>query len=79
MNLNTIQQEIATLPPEAQQVIFDLVSVLKNRYHTNQPTSVKNKSQNWSDFIGCMEAEPDLSTNYKTYLSKELDLKYGNR
>jgi hypothetical protein len=79
MNLNTIQQEIATLPPDAQQVIFDLVSVLKKRYISNQPPSIENKSQVWSDFIGSMEAEPDLSRNYKTYLSNELDLKYGNR
>ena len=80
MNLNTIQQEIATLPPDVQQVIFDLVSVLKKRYISNQSPSIEdNKSQIWSDFIGCMEAEPDLSRNYKTYLSNELDLKYGNR
>lgn len=79
MNLNTIQQEIATLPPDAQQVIFDLVSVLKKRYISSQIVTPESKSQNWSDFIGCIEAEPDLSINYKAYLSKELDLKYDNR
>jgi hypothetical protein len=33
----------------------------------------------WSDFIGCIEAEPDLSRNYKTYLipnSDEVALNY---
>ena len=79
MNLNTIQQEIATLPPDAQQVIFDLVIVLKKCNLSSQPQPLENKSQNWSDFIGCIEAEPDLSINYKTYLSQELDLKYDNR
>jgi hypothetical protein len=33
----------------------------------------------WSDFIGSIEAESDLSTNYKTYLKNELDQKYVNR
>ncbi|WP_408648809.1 hypothetical protein [Tumidithrix elongata] len=79
MNLNTIQQEISELPLEAQQVIFDLVSILKNRYLHDQKKKLESKSQNWSDFIGCMEAEPDLSRNYKTYLSKELERKYDNR
>jgi len=32
MQLDTIQQEIAILPPDAQQIIFDLVSILKKRY-----------------------------------------------
>ncbi|MDJ0731401.1 MAG: hypothetical protein QNJ33_15565 [Crocosphaera sp.] len=36
MNLETIQQEIATLPPDAQQIIFDLVEVLKKRYYQDQ-------------------------------------------
>lgn len=33
---------------------------------------VGHKTQDWSDFIGCMEAEPDLSKNYKTYLDTDL-------
>ena len=39
----------------------------------------ERKAQDWSDFIGCMDAEPDLSRNYKTYLGDELDEKYGHR
>ena len=30
MNLDTIQQDIASLPPDAQQIIVELVEVLKN-------------------------------------------------
>jgi hypothetical protein len=85
MNLDTINQEIAALPPDAQQIIFDLVEVLKKRYllkqqefpesHTNQVENI----QDWSDFIGCMTAEPDLSRNYKTYLIAEIDKKYDHR
>ena len=39
MNLDTIQQEIAALPPDAQQIIFDLIEVLKKRYFSDQKES----------------------------------------
>lgn len=71
MNLDNIQQEIAALPPDAQQIIFDLIEVLKKRYFSDQKESSESSREDWSDFIGCMDAEPDLSRNYKTYLSKE--------
>jgi hypothetical protein len=32
-----------------------------------------------SDFIGCFEAEPDLSVNYKAEVGKILDKKYDYR
>jgi mRNA-degrading endonuclease RelE of RelBE toxin-antitoxin system len=35
MNLDTIQQDIASLPPDAQQIIVELVKVLKKRYLLN--------------------------------------------
>ena len=35
-----------------------------------------NVEDDWSDFIGSIEAEPDLSSNYKSYLSQELGEKY---
>lgn len=79
LKLETIQKEIAELPPDAQQIIFDLVDVLKKRYFSNLQNPLEKKTQDWSDFIGCMEAEPDLSRNYKTYLSNELDEKYDHR
>ncbi|WP_277875073.1 hypothetical protein [Anabaena sp. FACHB-1237] len=40
MNLNTIQQDIASLPPDAQQIIVELVEVLKKRYLLNQHQSL---------------------------------------
>jgi hypothetical protein len=76
INLDTIQQDIASLPPDAQQRIFELVGVLKKRYFLNQQEMTIN--QDWSDFIGCMEAEPDLSKNYKTYLDNQLNQKYNH-
>lgn len=68
INLDTIQQDIASLPPDAQQVIFELVCVLKKSYFPNQQEIPESKTKDWSDFIGCIEAEPDLSRNYKTLL-----------
>ncbi len=75
MNLETIQQEIATLPPDAQQIIFDLVEVLKKRHYQDQEKASDNSIEEWSDFIGFAEAEPDLSRNYKTYLNKKRSLR----
>lgn len=79
INLDTIQEEIASLPPDAQQVIFELVCVLKKSYFSHQQEIQESTSQDWSDFIGCMEAEPDLSRNYKMYLVNELEEKYDHR
>ena len=85
MNIDTIEQEVAALPPDAQQIIFDLVDVLKKRYLSTRqeaPESNQNQADNiqdWSDFIGCVAAEPDLSRNYKTYSIEQLDEKYDNR
>ncbi|MBU6185968.1 MAG: hypothetical protein KGQ16_05975 [Cyanobacteria bacterium REEB444] len=78
-NLNTVQQDIAELTPEAQQIIFNLIALLKKQPKSNQQSHLAAQKQDWSDFIGCMEAEPDLSKNYKTYLSNELEQKYANR
>ncbi|CCH92335.1 conserved hypothetical protein [Microcystis aeruginosa PCC 9432] len=78
INLDTIQQDIASLPLDAQQTIIELVDVLKKRYFLNQQEMTGHTTQDWSDFIGCMEAEPDLSKNYKTYLDTELNQKYDH-
>lgn len=79
LKLDTIQKEIAALPPDAQQIIFDLVDILKNRYLPNPQRISETIVNDWSDFIGCIDTESDLSRNYKTYLSNELDEKYANR
>ncbi len=79
LKLDTIQKDIAELPPDAQQIIFDLVDVLKKRYFSTLQGYPEGKAQGWSDFIGCMDAEPDLARNYKTYLGDELDAKYCHR
>ncbi|QUS59299.1 hypothetical protein IQE94_09910 [Synechocystis sp. PCC 7339] len=74
MNLDTIQQDLAELSPEAQEIVFDLIESLKENHVAN--TSVY--STDWSDFIGCIDAEPDLSRKYKTYLNCELEKKHDH-
>ncbi len=78
VNLETIQKDIASLPLDAQQTIIELVDILKKRYSPNQQEIKEQETQDWSDFIGCIEAEPDLSQNYKTYLTSELNQKYDH-
>lgn len=78
VNLETIQEDIASLPSDAQQIILELINILKKRYSVNQEEMKEQPTQDWSDFIGCIEAEPDLSQNYKAYLSSELNQKYDH-
>ena len=78
VNLETIQQDIASLPLDAQQTILELVNILKKRYSPKQQEMKEQATQDWSDFIGFVEAEPDLSQNYKTYLTSELNQKYDH-
>ena len=78
VNLDTIQQEVASLPLDAQKTILELVDVLKKQYSPNPQEIREQTTENLSDFIGCIEAEPDLSQNYKTYLTSELNQKYDH-
>lgn len=78
VNLETIQADIASLPLDAQQTIIELIDTLKKRYSPKQQERKEQATQDWSDFIGCVEAEPDLSQNYKTYLTSELNQKYDH-
>jgi len=78
VNLDTIQQEIASLPIDAQKTILELVDVLKKQYSPNPQEIREQTTENWTDFIGCIEAEPDLSQNYKSYLTSELNQKYDH-
>ena len=78
INLETIEEDIASLPLDAQQTILELVDILKKRYSLKQQEMKEQGTEDWSDFIGCIEAEPDLSQNYKTYLMSELKQKYDH-
>lgn len=91
--LTQVQADIATLPPEAQQIIFDLVAVLKNRYQLPDSKKTKSSTQEAetetptntyqrfldSGLIGCVESETDLSTTYKQELAEGWAKKYDHR
>lgn len=75
-DLNHIQSDIASLPEEAQQLLLDFVSFLKQRYpEPAQPEDKPQKStyQKFleSGLIGCVSAEEDLSVTYKQFLFQE--------
>jgi protein-arginine kinase activator protein McsA len=87
-NLNTIQKDTAELLPDEQQIVFDLINLLKQRSRpsqpTNPPTAVHQAKSTYQKFvesglIGCVEVEEDLSTTYKQVLAQELARKYDHR
>ena len=82
IELNTIQQDIATLPPEAQQIVFDLVGILKKRYlpQPKPSPSTQNTYEELEELglIGFMEDDENLSTNYKKRLAEGWSKKYDN-
>jgi hypothetical protein len=83
-NIEQIQRDINELPEEAQSLIVDFIKLLKKRYSSRECQDIQKEDsesqiEDWSDFIGCIEAESDLSRNYKTYLNKELGEKYDYR
>jgi SET domain-containing protein len=90
INLEQIQQDIKELPEEAQTLLIDFIELLKKRYaigtkqEIKSETNLDNQSSTLeilfqSGLIGCISAESDLSTNYKSVLSEGLDSKYDNR
>ena len=75
-SLEQIQQDIQALPQEALNVLYQFIQMLKSLNPTpteNSPATVPPASAaatDWSDFIGCVSAEENLSINYKTYLAE---------
>ena len=61
MKPQNINNDIATLPPEAQQQVFDFIEFLKFRYKRIRPgkKSARNKIAN-DPFIGIWEDREDM-------------------
>lgn len=82
--LEQIQKDIENLPEDAQYLLIDFLEILKKRYSKTEPKSnlsapePETAEDDWSDLIGSIEAEPDLSRNYKNYLNQELGGKYDH-
>jgi len=83
--LEQIQRDLQTLPQDALDLLAQFIQLLKKSQTATQDhisaskLSLASDATDWSDFIGCIEAEEDLSVNYKTYLSEGLEQKYGHR
>lgn len=83
-SLEQLQQDIQSLPEEAQTLLVDFVEILKNRYL--KPISDSSPSEDSpyqqfqeSGFIGCVSLDEDLSTTYKQVLSEKWGAKHDNR
>lgn len=76
----TIHQEIDHLSEEQLNQVLQFIQQVGNDQDSDlcEPLSI-SVADDWSDFIGSMEAEPDLSSNYKSYLNQELGEKYDYR
>lgn len=90
LDIEQIQKDINELPAEAQTLLVDFIDLLKKRYSTaDKPEFNSHRPLNpqlstldilkESGLIGCISAEPDLSTNYKSVIKEELDSKYDYR
>ncbi len=90
INLEQIQQDVSELPEEAQTLLIDFIELLKKRYSLSQKQEIKSETNldsqvstldilKQAGLIGCISAESDLSTNYKSVIKEGLDSKYDNR
>lgn len=70
------------LPPDVQREALDFLLFLEQRYDKEVParsTADPSAILERVGFIGSLDAEPDLSENYKAELSRVLEHKYGDR
>jgi hypothetical protein len=90
VDIEQIQTDINELPEEAQSLLLDFIDLLKKRYSTPEKRAINSDlSQNHqlstldilkeSELIGCISAEPNLSTDYKSVVQEKLDCKYDHR
>lgn len=62
MEQQNINNEISSLPPEAQRQVFDFIEFLKIRYKRTQPVKRKNRNKIENDpFIGIWESRKDMN------------------
>ena len=90
LNIEQVQKDINELPEEAQTLLIDFLDFLKQRYSVAKKQEVQSNptlsSQSStldilkeSGLIGCISAESELSTHYKSVIREGLNCKYDNR
>jgi len=70
------------LPPDARREALDFMLFLKQRYDDRvpaRPAADPSTILERVGFIGSLDAEPNLSENYKAALTKALEHKHGDR
>jgi len=87
LDIQQIQTDINELPEEAQTLLLDFIDLLKKRYSTPEKRAINSDPApnqqlstleilKESELIGCISAEPNLSTDYKPVVREKLDGKY---
>ncbi len=85
-NLNTIETEIATLPPNLRAEVFDFVRFVKQRHGLKVGNQVDNSqvagetsslfaALESAGLVGCINTNEQLSTTYKSKL--DFSVKHG--
>ncbi|MFN5387833.1 MAG: ribbon-helix-helix protein, CopG family [Pseudanabaena sp.] len=72
---NYIRQRTNQGTSEIMKVAIDLYYERLRQETTVKPLQLLQQA----GLIGCAEGEPDLSVNYKQYLTESLNEKYGHR
>lgn len=67
--LEQLRQEIETLTPQDQEQLLEFIHQLKNKPKT--PDEILTES----GLIGCLNENPEVSTNYKTLITEYLEQK----
>jgi hypothetical protein len=74
-------KKLAYLAKIERKSVSDIVRTAIQRYYDEKKSEEAAASGMLFriGFVGCGEAEPDLSKNYKQYLTESLRRKYGHR
>ena len=60
LDLNRLQEDVTSLPEEAQQTVIDFVSFLKQKHQAGQNTSPKSITFEDQPFVGMWSDRPEM-------------------
>jgi hypothetical protein len=73
-----IENKLALLDEAKLEQVYQYIKKLSKKQAKEKPKNKAILLLEQSGFIGCGEADPNLSTNYKSELNKILTDKYAN-